>query len=225
MRNVFVMPLRKGSKSIKNKNIRTFVDRPLFCWAIDALLKTNVADEIWIATDSEEIELLSKERYGSNISIYRRSPESATDTAPSIDVVLEFILNNTYTPDTYLTLIQATSPLTIPQDFMKLHEGIEKHHYDSYIACTRVRKFRWRENGISLDYNLDRKPRRQDYEGFLVESGAFYCSTISQIVKTQSLVSGKIGIVELGNEALIDIDNPVDWAMGEAYLKTVLNIG
>ena len=48
MRNIFFMPLRKGSKSIKNKNCTIFYKKPLFCWYIDAIIGSKTADEIWM---------------------------------------------------------------------------------------------------------------------------------------------------------------------------------
>ena len=220
MRNIFFMPLRKGSKSIKNKNCTIFYKKPLFCWYIDAIIGSKTADEIWIATDCLKVVKIAKEKYP-NVHIFHRAKENATDTSPTIDVVLEFLETKFYKEDDNFILVQATSPLTSSSDLLKLQHKKKKKKKDSYVSCVRVQKFRWTEDGIPLDYDLDKKPRRQEYKGFLVESGAFYCSKIRNILHTGKLISGKIGVIELGDEAIVDIDEPTDWKIGEAYMRYI----
>ena len=41
-----IIPARKGSKRIKNKNLKNFCGKPLICWTIEAALKTKNIDEI-----------------------------------------------------------------------------------------------------------------------------------------------------------------------------------
>lgn len=224
MRNIVFIPLRKGSKSIKNKNFKKFCGKPLFCWCIDAVIASGIADEIWIATNCPKIEKITQEKYTHNVvNIYHRQEQNAQDASPSIDVVMEFLNTMHFNRNDNFILVQATSPLTDSSDFLKLQSSLLKNKYDSYLACVRLKKFRWTDDGLPLDYDLKNKPRRQDYKGFLTESGAFYCSKVGSIITSGELVSGKIGIVELGNEAIIDIDEPVDWKMGEAYMRYMQN--
>ena len=49
-----IIPLRKGSKSIKNKNKRRLLGRPLYQWVLVEAIFSEI-DEIVIATDDEEI--------------------------------------------------------------------------------------------------------------------------------------------------------------------------
>ena len=36
-----IIPARKGSKGLKNKNIKKLLNKPLICWTIEALLKSK----------------------------------------------------------------------------------------------------------------------------------------------------------------------------------------
>lgn len=98
---------------------------------------------------------------------------------------------------------------------------MEKKEYDSFIACCRIKKFSWDEQGIPLNYTLESKPRRQEYKGILLESGAFYASTVGQIRSTGKLISGRIKTIEIGQAGLIDIDEPKDWKQAENYLDDI----
>ena len=88
--NVAFIPVRKGSKSIHLKNIKNFGHKPLLFWVLDTLISANSFNQIWVATDCLTTEELVKTTYG-KVKVFRRSAQSATDKAPTIDVVLEFL--------------------------------------------------------------------------------------------------------------------------------------
>lgn len=216
MRNICFIPLRKGSKGIPNKNIKLFNGKELFCWSLDIVINSGLASEIWIATDCETVKSIVRTNY-SSIYLFERSSTNAQDDSPTIDVILEFLSQKNYSANDRLILFQATSPLTSLTDISLLKQMIEKNEYDSLLACLRLKRFRWTDNGEPLDYSLNEKPRRQEYSGFLIETGSFYMSSIGHILRSKHLLSGRIGIVEVESQAIVDIDEPIDWYLGEAY--------
>ena len=56
---------RGGSKTIKNKNIKSFFGKPLIYWAINNAKKSNIFDEIILSTDSNKIKVLA-EKFGAS---------------------------------------------------------------------------------------------------------------------------------------------------------------
>ena len=213
------MPLRKGSKGIPNKNTRSFLGKELFRWVLDTIISTSLFHEIWIATDDDHVKSILLEKYPDNVKIFHRSDKFAQDTSPTIDVVKEFIDSTPLNDKSELVLFQATSPFTSKADINKFVKQLKSSKCESAIACCRMKRFRWSKEGESLDYDLTIKPRRQDYQGFLVESGAIYASKIGNIRKTNQLISGKVSIVEIDEAALVEIDEPLDWTIGELYAK------
>lgn len=222
-RKICFIPLRKGSKGIPGKNIKFLCGKPLFCWVLDTLIQSGISDEIWIATDCIQVEEYINEYYEDKVSLFRRCEQNAADHSPTIDVVLEFLEKMKYSPSDYLVLLQATSPFTTTSDLKKLFSILENGQCTSCISCHRLKKFRWDEEGIPLDYTFSSKPRRQDYKGLLIETGSFYVSTIHAILKQRQLLSGKIEIIEVGAAGMIDIDEDEDWRLAEAYLKNLRN--
>ena len=85
-----------------------------------------------------------------------------------------------------------------------------------------MKKFRWSDEGRPLDYSFETKPRRQEYKGFLIESGAFYASTVGSILDSGQLLSGVVKVVEVGPAGMIDIDEEADWGLAEHYIETGL---
>ena len=58
--NVAIIPARKGSKRIKNKNIKLFNGKPIIAWSIEEAKKTKIFDEIIVTTDCEKIARISE---------------------------------------------------------------------------------------------------------------------------------------------------------------------
>lgn len=217
MKNICFIPLRKGSKSIPNKNVNLFRGKPLFCWCLEAIIASDIACEIWIATNCEKVKEILVRAYPT-VHVFNRCEENAQDASPTIDVIIEFLEQYNYHSDDRLLLFQATSPLTSQRDIALLQTTLNEDKYDSLTACVRMKRFRWTEDGQPLDYTLAaERPRRQDYSGFLVETGAFFMSKVGNLLSTKQLLSGKVGVVEIGSQAIIDIDDPIDWSVGEAY--------
>lgn len=172
---ISLIPVRKGSRGIPGKNLRMLGDKPLVCWIIDTILASGIADEICVATNCDEMESLVRGRYKEVVRIFRRSEWSARDEAPSLEVVQEFFHFRKPDRNDDFILLQATSPFTTAQELRGLAEEMKRGEADSYVACCRLKKFRWSDEGRPLDYSFETKPRRQEYKGFLIESGAFLC--------------------------------------------------
>ena len=217
-RLVYFIPIRKGSKGIPDKNMKLLGGKPLVAGVLDAIVASHTAAEIWVATDDDRAERYLRESHPS-VGIYRRSDSSATDTAPVIEVVMEFIAATGHDPTDMLVLAQATSPFTKPDDFRSLRSAVEEKRADSYISCLRSKRFIWHSDGTPLSYRTDAKPLRQAFGGTLIETGAFYASTVGDITRSGRLLSGRIGIVETSPGTDIDIDEPIDWLKAEALAK------
>ena len=121
MKKIAIIPLRKGSKSIKNKNKKRMLGRPLFSWVLGEAIFSNL-DEIYIFTDDEEIiEYVSSEySWAKKVNVLKRSPESATDTASTEYALIEFTKKINHNYD-LLMLLQATSPLATRYDLSLIH--------------------------------------------------------------------------------------------------------
>ena len=61
MKIVSLIPARKGSKGIKNKNLTDLCGKPLIYYSIKASIN-SLAEETWVSSDSDEILETSKFR-------------------------------------------------------------------------------------------------------------------------------------------------------------------
>lgn len=219
MNTIAFIPVRGGSKSIPLKNIKPFCGKPLVCWNIEALELCPLVDEIVVATDSDEIEQVVVSRNYGKTRVYRRLAENACDTASTESVMLEYIRYAGLAGVTIFMLVQATSPLTQTQHFTEALQQYREGQFDSMLTCVRNKRFFWNADGSSMNYDYRYRPRRQEFDGLLMENGAFYINTVGNILQSGNRLSGKIGIYEMPEYSAYEIDEPDDWSVMENLMR------
>tara|TARA_B100000780_G_scaffold5701_1_gene4544 strand:- start:3628 stop:4773 length:1146 start_codon:yes stop_codon:yes gene_type:complete len=207
------IPARGGSKSIPGKNIKDFCGKPLIYWNLFALEKSELVDEVIVATDSEQIFKIVEEFNFSKVKLYKRSAENAQDHSTSEAIMLEYINYAKLAPSDIFMLVQATSPFTRTEDFNNGLKLMSK--YDTVFACAKIKRFIWSKEGIPLNYDHNNRPRRQDFEGTFMENGAFCISSVTDIIYHNNRISGNIGICEMAEYTFVEIDEVEDWIMAE----------
>ena len=225
--NVAFIPVRGGSKSIPLKNIKPISGKPLVYWTVRAACGCKYIDRVYVATDSDKIkETVESFKTGveadlfSKVEVIGRSKESASDTASTEFAMLEFA--NNYDFDN-IVLVQATSPLLQVSDIDRGFEVFNEDGVDSVLSVVRQKRFNWGndEKGFThpTNYDVFHRPRRQEFDGYLVENGAFYISSKDDLIKSQNRVSGNIKAVEMSEDTFFEIDEPGDWVIVEALMK------
>lgn len=221
-KRVAFIPVRGGSKSIPKKNIKKIAGKPLVYWVIDAALKSEVFDEIFISTNDTEIkDVVLKHPLNEQLNVINRGEDTATDTATTESAMLEFASNFGFDE---IALIQATSPLLEASHLNEAFESFSKNDkVNSLLSVCRQERFIWQqsEEGFAKPFNYDpmNRPRRQDFDGFLVENGAFYITKREDLLESGSRLSGNIFCYEMPPETYFELDEPSDWAIIENLLQ------
>jgi N-acylneuraminate cytidylyltransferase len=217
MKKIGFIPLRKGSKGIINKNKRKMVGRPLFTWVLGEAVFSNL-DVVYVYTDDQDIiDFVNNEYHWTDkIKVLLRSAESASDTASTEFAILEFCDKIKYDFDVFC-LLQATSPFTTRTDINACLEKVVKD-FDSALTVVNTHRFLWNENGTPINYNPLKRPRRQDFEGLLVENGAVYTITKEVLQNSKNRLGDKISIVKMPEDSLLEIDSESDWIAVEQLL-------
>jgi len=222
--NVAFIPVRGGSKSVPLKNIKEIAGKPLVYWAIKAACECDEIDEVYVATDSESIrDVISTHCYHNlfdKLSVVGRSKETSTDTASTEMAMLEFAQNHYFDN---IVLIQATSPLITACDLSNGFNTYNSNDCDSVLSVVRQKRFCWEinEEGYAkpINYNISKRPRRQEFNGYLVENGAFYITSRNNLLKFKNRLSGKICAVEMEEDSYYEIDEPIDWIIVEKLMN------
>lgn len=227
MKNVAFIPVRGGSKSIPLKNIKEICGKPLVYWTVKAACECKYIDVVYVATDSDAIKSTveafansSDNKAFEKVEVIGRSAESASDTASTEFAMLEFANNYDFEN---IVLVQATSPLLKASDIDRGFEAFNRPDADSVLSVVRQKRFNWQYDSEGFvhptNYDVYKRPRRQEFDGYLVENGAFYISSKEDLLKSRNRISGNIKAVEMNEDSFFEIDEPSDWVIIENLMK------
>ena len=227
--NVAIIPARGGSKRIPKKNIRLFKGKPMVAWSIDAAIKSNCFDEVFVSTDSEEIALIAK-KYGAKVP-FLRPDHISDDYATTKDVIVHCInwLNSNNYDLGYICCLYATAPFVRPNDLERGFELIRKQTKDRLIfSATKFsfpiqRAIKINKNGISKMFYPEKfNMRSQDLENAYHDAGQFYIAKPEIWINKDNLFEDSMPIL-LPNWRVQDIDEEDDWVRAEILHKIIEN--
>ncbi|OGL40570.1 MAG: hypothetical protein A2042_05310 [Candidatus Schekmanbacteria bacterium GWA2_38_11] len=221
---ITIIPARCGSKSIHRKNIIDFCGKPLIAWTIEHALKSRYVKGVYVTTESDEIENVSK-RYGAEI--IRRPTKLATDTSSSEEALLHVISEiEKYRQIDTIVFLQATSPLREEDDIDKALEKFFSEKADSLFSATMLEDFCLWEiiNGKfkSVTFDYKNRGRRQDRKPYYLENGSIYIFNPDILRKYSNRLGGKIVFYPMPLWKSYEIDSIEDLKICEYFMKSRL---
>ncbi|MFD0961890.1 cytidylyltransferase domain-containing protein [Paenibacillus chungangensis] len=215
LRTVAFIPVRGGSKGIPHKNIKPFCGKPLVYWTVAAAAKCEEIEKVFVSTDDSLIKKTVEEFGFPNVVVIDRSVESASDTATTESAMLEFANLFSFS---HVVLLQATSPLIESQDIYQSLTQWKASKADSLVSVVRQKRFIWGESdhfALPLNYTPSQRPRRQDWNGYLVENGAIYITSRDLLLTTRCRISGNVAMYEMPEDTYFELDGITDWEVAE----------
>lgn len=238
-KTIAIIPARKGSKSVPNKNIKELGGKPLLFWTIDAALEveeTEEIDEVWVTTDYPDAVFL--DYYGADaFGLHKRPAHLAADHVQTDEVYCDFLhwymerYPEKYWPDT-LILLQPTSPF---RDADVIRKALALYD-DRFPNCTIVSTVKlpfgyyWQSDGpyISpIGHNPRDRLGRQwdDYNQLYKEEGAIYVTDAKVFSRYRSYRIKPFFPLVLEDWQALEIDTPEDWDEAERiYQERFANV-
>ena len=223
--NIALLPARCGSQTIPFKNIKIICGKPLIYWALLALTESKSIDQIYVATDCDEIKDVVVDFNFEKVQIFDRCDVNASNTASTESVMLEFLDSMNFSEEDLFILVQATTPFTSSDDFDNAINIIKSNSkIDSLLSCVESKRFFWTKDGNAINYNYYKRPLRQDFNGLLMENGAFYINTVKNIYKYKNRLNGNIHPYVMPEYTAIEADEEDDWLIIEQLMyKYIIN--
>lgn len=216
---VALVPLRGGSKSIPRKNIRIIAGKPLAYWSLVAAKNSKYIDEVWVSTEDQNIKKIVLD-LDLGIKVVDRPKEFAQDNSSTESVMLHFAEK---VPFDIIITIQATSPLTTSNDLDRAIEEFQDKGLDTMVSGVLQKRLFWTTDGKPLNYDPMKRVPRQQWEGILMENGAFYITKRKILENIKNRLGGKIGTFQMPEDTAIEIDEPSDWDKVAKLLKKKKN--
>lgn len=216
-----VIPARKGSKGIPNKNIYPLLNKPLVNWTIDAAVSSGLFDEIILSSDSEEI-LQEADKY--NIQKHHRDKSLAEDSTKTVDVLLNIVQKKRMFKT--LVLLQPTSPLRDANDILSAFNIYSNDKQcDSLLSVVEADKESQKYLNLEGDYlkgiinNEFPSTPRQELPKVYRPNGAIYIIDLETLIKEEKLLTSKSIPYIMDIEKSIDIDSIDDLEKAEKILR------
>jgi CMP-N-acetylneuraminic acid synthetase len=193
-----VTPVRGGSKSVRDKNLRALGGRPLLAWTVEAALGASLIDRYVVSTEDARIAGVAR---ACGAEVLDRPPEFATDDAPSI-VVVQHALDRL--PADIVVLLQATSPIREAGLVDRCIRRFLETGADSLATGYVCR---------AVEYGQPAR-RRQDVAGFFVDDGNVYVVN-ADVIRSGSWCGARPERIVVSREENIDIDDEHDFWIAE----------
>ena len=218
---VALIPCRKNSKGIPNKNMINFSGKPLIYWTLKSLKDSKIIDDVYVTSDSDRILNYSKKF---KVKTIKRPNKLATSKSMSENAIMHAIKKIKINYD-YIVFAQVTSPLRPKNIFDKSLKHFFKNKFDSLFSSTKVKNnFLWKMKGIKLNpnYNIKHRKMRQQINNIYCENGSFYIFSKKGFLKNKNRLFGKIGTYELDKVYASDIDEIIDLKLCELIKKNLI---
>ena len=127
MKFISVIPARKGSKSIKNKNIIKIKNKSLIEYTFDQINRSKLSSkDSYVITNDSRVKRIAK-KYNFNTD-YKRLNSLSSSKTPLLENLKHFVkwTDNSGIKYDYLVILQPTSPLRKSIDINKSIEIVNK---------------------------------------------------------------------------------------------------
>lgn len=224
MKRIAIIPIRSGSKGLKDKNILPFNGKPLVASTIEVALESKAFEKVFVSTDSQRYADIAI-AYGADAS-FLRSEKNSSDTAGSWDVIREVVEHFEADGLFYdeIMLLQVTSPLRNKQDILSSIELLhEKNANAVQSVCEMEHSPLWSntlpEDGC-MDYfangEYDRMPR-QLLPKYYRQNGAIFLITRTEL-DAEPMFSNRCYAYIMPQDRSLDIDTEIDFRIAEMYV-------
>ena len=213
MKYLIIIPARKNSKRIKNKNLIKFNGISLIDRSIKEAIKIKNDNLIIVSTDHEKILAKSKKYLKKKIEFLKR-PKYLSNDSSSIESLVLNIIKNKFKNNKpkNIILLQPTSPFRNHKHINNCIKKFEKKKLDSIFSVYKEKLFLWNNRLKSLTYNYKKRQNTQKMKKSLIENGAILIFKTEKFLKLKNKrrIFGKYDYFEMQKKHSVDIDGPED---------------
>ena len=214
-----LIPVRAGSRRLKNKNILPFGDSNLLIHKIRQLKQVKEINNIVVSSNSDEMLAMAA---AEGVGVHRREEQYCDEVSAPFSEVVKNICQNI--SGDYVMWAPCVCPLVGPlhyADAIKTYfENIKNKNHDSLVSVTKFKEYLWDENG-SLNYDAGKGhvPSQHLPDMWRIINGIF-------LAKREDMVAWAYWIgknpykYKIDKSAAVDIDDETDFEIAKHLYKT-----
>jgi N-acylneuraminate cytidylyltransferase len=214
LESIAVIPARKNSKRIKNKNIKLFFGKPIIYYSIYNLKKSGLFSKIIVTTDCIKIAKIAK-KFGASIDFIRPAYLS-NDRIGTLDVINHAVkfLKKKGEIYKYVCCVYPVAPLINPIIFKRCFNILKKFNFN-YVFPVSVQQgsnktfLMLNENKTIKKkiHNLKKKNNVKCYN----DTGQYYWGKFEAWIEKRKIFSSKTKVVVLPKNSFVDVNTISDW--------------
>lgn len=221
MKITAVIPVRKGSQRVKDKNLRPFAGTSLLNVKIETLLQVAEIDEIIVNTNSEAaIELVELEYAGTKVKAQRRQEYYASSECSGS----EFFKHLGEVTDTDIFIYApCTSPFVKPETISNCIKKFLAGNgmSDCVSTVSSIKEFLWLD-GKAINYDPRHAPNSQNLPNVVALNFGTTVTSRESLIRNSNIIGQSPEFVVTSDIESIDIDTPLDFYLAEKIYKKVV---
>lgn len=213
MKTTAVIPVRKGSQRVPDKNLRPFAGTTLLENKIKTLLQVPEIDEIVVNTNSEAaIKFVEIEYADAKVRAQRREEYYASSQCSGS----EFFKHLGEVTDTDIFIYApCTSPFVKPETVSKcIKQFIEHPEYDCLATVSSIKEFMWLD-GKAINYDPQHAPNSQNLPDIVALNFGVTVVKRETLIANSNIIGKNPQFVLTSDIEAIDIDTPLDFYIAE----------
>ena len=206
-----LLPFKKISTRLPNKNFLNFEGKPLYKCMLDKLLKIKDIDRVVINTDAPELISVDKE-YKFKVYIKNRKPELCGDEI-SMNLIIQDDIDSEASE--YYLMTHTTNPLlqvnTIEKAIEIYKKAVVNEIADSLFTVNEIQSRFYDKNKQAINHDPKTLIPTQNLEPLYEENSNLYIFSKESFNKTNGRIGKDPLMMATSKLESIDIDDKDDW--------------
>lgn len=227
---IAIIPARGGSKRIPRKNLLHFNGKPMIQWTIEAALKAEIFDEVFVSTDDPEIAHFS-EKCGLKVPFLREGHFDDHSTVSEATIhALKSLETHYGTVHEHVVQLMPNCPLRRASEIKLAWTNYLEKSHDIQVSCF---KFGWMNPWWAAMISHDGVPqhifdrakvtRSQDLPNLYCPTGAIWIANVQKLMSQGSFYGTDYRFFEMHWKHAVDIDDFDDFEIAELLAEQKVN--
>jgi N-acylneuraminate cytidylyltransferase len=224
MSNLAIIPIRMGSKRLKNKNIKEFFGKPIFLYTLEHASTCGIFDEIFVSTESELVAKMCAD-HGYDIP-FMRPAELAQDTTKLVEVCAHALKEYEKRNQTFknFCLLWATAPMRTAEDIVHAYKMLDEEtdavvaitNYDLPVFCAMYMDDQYRLDPVFPQYM---KLSSGEQPKAFCDNGSMCWVKVRAFLKYHTWLPPRLKGYWMPRHRSVDIETIEDWRLTEYYYQ------
>lgn len=211
-----VIPVREGSRRLKNKNVAPFAGTNLLLNKIEQLKKVDEISRIVVSSDSDMMLSMAK---SAGALTHKRAPEYCDEKTKTFGEVVRHVAESV--GGEHILWATCTSPLVFPKTYRAAIAEYPKalnDGFDSLVSFEVIKRYLWDEKGpVNYELGLKHVPSQQLPNLYIVTDGILLAPRKKMIEWAYFHGRNPYRFI-IDKRTAIDIDDGLDLAVARAWL-------